>query len=230
MVDTTGTTVDRRRGRRSRRRAARAGADLRARRRTADRRSPGVARHPRWRVRVGQHRRWSTASPTAGRAQARRRRGRGRVPPGARAPVPRRRRGLLRGAGVDARPGRRRSASTGRASPSAVRARAAACRRPSRLLARDRGGPPLCFQFLGIPELDHRLETTSMRTFVDTPIWHRRNAELSWEALPRARAAGRLAVRVAVDRRGPDRSAAGLRHDDGVRSAARRGDPSTRCA
>jgi acetyl esterase/lipase len=49
------------------------------------------------------------------------------------------------------------------------------------LLARDRGGPPLCFQFLGIPELDHRLETTSMRTFVDTPIWHRRNAELSWQ-------------------------------------------------
>jgi acetyl esterase/lipase len=49
------------------------------------------------------------------------------------------------------------------------------------LLARDRGGPPVCFQFLGIPELDHRLETASMRTFVDTPIWHRPNAELSWE-------------------------------------------------
>jgi acetyl esterase/lipase len=49
------------------------------------------------------------------------------------------------------------------------------------LLARDRGGPSLCFQFLGIPELDHRLETTSMRTFVDTPLWHRRNGELSWE-------------------------------------------------
>jgi acetyl esterase/lipase len=48
------------------------------------------------------------------------------------------------------------------------------------LMARDRGGPPVCFQFLGIPELDHRLETTSMRTFVDTPIWHRPNAELSW--------------------------------------------------
>ncbi len=48
------------------------------------------------------------------------------------------------------------------------------------LLARDRGGPPLCFQFLGIPELDHRLETTSMRTFVDTPMWSRPNAEVSW--------------------------------------------------
>ena len=48
------------------------------------------------------------------------------------------------------------------------------------LLARDRGGPPLCFQFLGIPELDYRLETTSMRTFVDTPLWNRPNAVLSW--------------------------------------------------
>jgi len=48
------------------------------------------------------------------------------------------------------------------------------------LLARDRGGPGVCFQFLGIPELDHRLGTTSMRTFVDTPMWHRANAELSW--------------------------------------------------
>jgi acetyl esterase/lipase len=49
------------------------------------------------------------------------------------------------------------------------------------LLARDRGGPPVCFQFLGIPELDHRLETTSMRTFVDTPMWHRANAIRSWQ-------------------------------------------------
>jgi acetyl esterase/lipase len=49
------------------------------------------------------------------------------------------------------------------------------------LLARDRGGPPLCFQFLGIPELDDRLDTVSMRTFVDTPMWSRPNAELSWQ-------------------------------------------------
>jgi len=48
------------------------------------------------------------------------------------------------------------------------------------LLARDRAGPPVCFQFLGIPELDDRLETPSMQRFVDTPLWHRRNAELSW--------------------------------------------------
>ena len=49
------------------------------------------------------------------------------------------------------------------------------------LLARDRGGPPICFQFLGIPELDHRLETASMRAFADTPMWSRPQAILSWQ-------------------------------------------------
>jgi acetyl esterase/lipase len=49
------------------------------------------------------------------------------------------------------------------------------------LLARDRGGPPLCFQFLGIPELDHRLETASMQAFTDTPMWSRPQAILSWQ-------------------------------------------------
>jgi acetyl esterase len=48
------------------------------------------------------------------------------------------------------------------------------------LFCRDRGGPPLCFQFLAIPVLDDRLETTSMRTFIDTPEWNRPSAELSW--------------------------------------------------
>ena len=37
------------------------------------------------------------------------------------------------------------------------------------LLARDRGGPPVCFQLLQIPELDDRLQTASMQTFVDSP-------------------------------------------------------------
>jgi acetyl esterase len=49
------------------------------------------------------------------------------------------------------------------------------------LLARDRGGPGICFQYLGIPELDDRLQTPSMQRFVDTPMWNRPNAELSWE-------------------------------------------------
>jgi acetyl esterase len=49
------------------------------------------------------------------------------------------------------------------------------------LLARDRGGPPICFQYLGIPEVDDRLQTASMQRFVDTPMWNRPNAELSWD-------------------------------------------------
>lgn len=48
------------------------------------------------------------------------------------------------------------------------------------LMARDRGGPKLRFQVLGIPELDHRLESPSMRRFVDTPLWNRPNAIQSW--------------------------------------------------
>jgi len=49
------------------------------------------------------------------------------------------------------------------------------------LLARDRGGPALSFQYLGIPELDDRLETPSMTAFVDTPLWNRPAAEVSWQ-------------------------------------------------
>jgi len=49
------------------------------------------------------------------------------------------------------------------------------------LMARDRGGPALCFQLLEIPELDDRLETPSMLSFTDTPLWNRPNAEWSWK-------------------------------------------------
>jgi len=48
------------------------------------------------------------------------------------------------------------------------------------LYARDHGGPPICFQFLGYPELDDRLVTPSMRQFDDTPLWNRHAAEQSW--------------------------------------------------
>ncbi len=48
------------------------------------------------------------------------------------------------------------------------------------LRARDESGPPLCFQFLQIPELDDRLDTPSMIEFTDTPLWNRPNAEISW--------------------------------------------------
>ncbi len=49
------------------------------------------------------------------------------------------------------------------------------------LLARDRQGPALCVQILQFPELDDRLDTVSARTFTDTPMWNRPNAELSWK-------------------------------------------------
>ncbi|MEU6379449.1 alpha/beta hydrolase [Streptomyces sp. NPDC046909] len=49
------------------------------------------------------------------------------------------------------------------------------------LLARDRGGPSLCFQYLGIPELDDRLDTSSMLAFHDTPVISRAYVELSWD-------------------------------------------------
>ncbi|CAL9422925.1 alpha/beta hydrolase [Streptomyces sp. enrichment culture] len=48
------------------------------------------------------------------------------------------------------------------------------------LMARDRGGPRLAFQYLDLPELDDRRDTLSMRRFTDTPGWNAPNAELSW--------------------------------------------------
>jgi acetyl esterase/lipase len=48
------------------------------------------------------------------------------------------------------------------------------------LVARDRGGPPLVVQSLGMPELDDRLDTPSMREFRNTPMWSLPQAEASW--------------------------------------------------
>jgi acetyl esterase/lipase len=50
------------------------------------------------------------------------------------------------------------------------------------LLARDRGGPAIAFQYLGVPEVDDRLGTPSMGAFTDTPLWNRPAAEVSWDA------------------------------------------------
>jgi acetyl esterase len=50
------------------------------------------------------------------------------------------------------------------------------------LFARDQGGPAVCFQLLQIPELDDRLQTPSMQTFVDSPMWNRLLAVQSWRA------------------------------------------------
>ena len=48
------------------------------------------------------------------------------------------------------------------------------------LLARDRGGPHIAFQFLSVPELDDRLTSGSMTEFIDTPLWNRPRAIFSW--------------------------------------------------
>jgi acetyl esterase len=50
------------------------------------------------------------------------------------------------------------------------------------LLARDRGGPRVCLQFLGIPELDDRLATDSMNNLVGVPITTVANGEVSWDS------------------------------------------------
>ncbi|ANS68539.1 lipase/esterase [Streptomyces lincolnensis] len=49
------------------------------------------------------------------------------------------------------------------------------------LLARDRGGPAPCFQYLGNPALDDRLGTPSMRAFTDTPGLRRGDVEAIWD-------------------------------------------------
>lgn len=49
------------------------------------------------------------------------------------------------------------------------------------LYARDHGGPALSMQYLGVPILDDRLATPSMRAFTDTPGFNRRNAQRSWD-------------------------------------------------
>jgi acetyl esterase len=49
------------------------------------------------------------------------------------------------------------------------------------LLARDRGGPHIAFQFLSVPELDDRLTSGSMTEFIDTPLWNRPRAIFSWD-------------------------------------------------
>lgn len=50
------------------------------------------------------------------------------------------------------------------------------------LLARDRGGPAIAFQYLGAPQLDDRLTTGSMAQFADAPFLGSGAAQRSWEA------------------------------------------------
>ena len=48
------------------------------------------------------------------------------------------------------------------------------------LMARDRGGPALCFQQLVIPVIDDRMTSASMVEFTDTPMFNRPAAEMMW--------------------------------------------------
>ncbi|MEB4616415.1 alpha/beta hydrolase [Leucobacter sp. M11] len=50
------------------------------------------------------------------------------------------------------------------------------------LKLRDSGGPRFAFQLLDIPVVTDRTDSPSARDYHDTPVWHRSNAELSWDA------------------------------------------------
>ena len=59
------------------------------------------------------------------------------------------------------------------ASPCSARAAAADWPRPTALIARDRGGPPLVLQALAYPMLDDRNDRPSTREILDLGIWDR---------------------------------------------------------
>ena len=71
-----------------------------------------------------------------------------------------------------------RSRPGGRVGPSAGGGLAAA----TALLARDRGGPPICFQLLRSPSSTTGWRRRPCRTFVDSPVWNRPLAVQSWQA------------------------------------------------
>ncbi|MET3769812.1 acetyl esterase/lipase [Marisediminicola sp. UYEF4] len=48
------------------------------------------------------------------------------------------------------------------------------------LIARDRNGPVVALQMLLYPVLDDRMQSTSMSTFADTPVWDSRNNRAMW--------------------------------------------------
>ncbi|WKY45654.1 alpha/beta hydrolase [Eubacteriaceae bacterium ES2] len=49
------------------------------------------------------------------------------------------------------------------------------------LMARDRKGPEILFQMLIYPVTDARLETDSMKEFLDTPLWNARQNKKMWQ-------------------------------------------------
>jgi acetyl esterase len=48
------------------------------------------------------------------------------------------------------------------------------------LMARDRSGPPICFQLLVVPMLDRRFDTPSYEQFADGPGWRRDDSRWAW--------------------------------------------------
>ncbi|MDT7745844.1 MAG: acetyl esterase [Actinomycetota bacterium] len=50
------------------------------------------------------------------------------------------------------------------------------------ILARDRGGPALSFQYLGVPVLDDTLAHSSAVQFVDTPLLWRDEVQVAWSS------------------------------------------------
>jgi len=49
------------------------------------------------------------------------------------------------------------------------------------LMSRDEGGPSIVFQYLGIPVFDDRMQTDSMKRFVDTPLWDKTGTSMAWD-------------------------------------------------
>lgn len=72
------------------------------------------------------------------------------------------------------------------------------------LMARDRGGPTPCFQFLRVPAVDDRLDTSSMAELTDTPILKGSDLPIVWD-LPRFRRYSRAEDQPADQRRGDHR-------------------------
>jgi len=50
------------------------------------------------------------------------------------------------------------------------------------LMARDKGGPKLCYQFLIIPNTDNRLNTPSVQAITDPRVFNSEGARFVWEA------------------------------------------------
>lgn len=49
------------------------------------------------------------------------------------------------------------------------------------LMARDRDGPAIAFQLLLYPVIDDRMQTASMRSAADAPIWNTRSCDVMWQ-------------------------------------------------